>query len=115
MYFDPSIDRQISIFIPAEDIILPYGASEIASCHRVVHRMRKTKQDLIKLQRAGFYMDVELGEPQKFRTEIQEKKDKETGFTASYDDRFELYEAHVDMDLPGFEDKDEDGEETGRV
>jgi hypothetical protein len=113
VYFDPSLDRQISIFIPAEDIILPYGASEIASCHRVVHRMRKTKQDLIKLQRAGFYSDIELGEPQKFRTEIQEKKDKETGFTASYDDRFELYEAHVDLDLPGFEDKDEDGEETG--
>lgn len=113
VYYDPSIDRQVSIFIPAEDIILPYGASEIASCHRVTHRMRKTKQDLIKLQRAGFYMDVELGEPQKFRTEIQEKKDKETGFTASYDDRFELYEAHVDLDLPGFEDKDDNGEETG--
>ena len=113
VYYDPSIGRQISIFIPAEDIMLPYGASEIASCHRVTHRMRKTKQDIIKLQRAGFYMDVELGEPQKFRTEIQEKKDKETGFTATYDDRFELYEAHVDLNLPGFEDKDEDGEETG--
>jgi hypothetical protein len=113
VYYDPSIGRQISIFIPAEDIVLPYGASEIASCHRVTHRMRKTKQDIIKLQRAGFYMDVELGEPQKFRTEIQEKKDKETGFTATYDDRFELYEAHVDLDLPGFEDKDDNGEETG--
>ena len=113
VYYDPSIGRQISIFIPAEDIMLPYGASEIASCHRVTHRMRKTKQDIIKLQRAGFYMDVDIGEPQKFRTEIQEKKDKETGFTATYDDRFELYEAHVDLDLPGFEDKDENGEETG--
>ena len=113
VYFDPSIDRQVSMFIPAEDIILPYGASEIASCHRVTHRMRKTKQDLIKLQRANFYTDVELGEPQKFRTEIQEKKDKETGFTASYDDRFELYEVHADLDLPGFEDKDDSGEETG--
>jgi len=113
VYYDPSIGRQISIFIPAEDIILPYGASEIASCHRVVHRMRKTKIDLVKLQRAGFYRDVELGEPQKFRTEIQEKKDKETGFTATYDDRFELYEAHVDLDLPGFEDKDDSGEMTG--
>ena len=113
VYFDPSIGRQISIFIPAEDIILPYGASEIASCHRVTHRMRKTKQELIKLQKAGFYKDVELGEPAKFRTEIQEKKDKETGFSASYDDRFELYEAHVDLDLPGFEDKDGSGEMTG--
>jgi hypothetical protein len=113
VYFDPNIGRQISIFIPAEDIILPYGTSEIASCHRVTHRMRKTKQELIKLQKAGFYKDIELGEPQKFRTEIQEKKDKETGFSASYDDRFELYEAHVDLDLPGFEDKDDSGEMTG--
>ena len=113
VYFDPSIGRQISIFIPAEDIILPYGASEIASCHRVTHRMRKTKQELIKLQKAGFYKDVDLGEPVKFRTEIQEKKDKETGFSASYDDRFELYEIHADLDLPGFEDKDDSGEMTG--
>lgn len=112
VYYDPSIGRQASIFIPAEDIILPYGASEIASCHRVTHRMRKTKNDLIKLMHAGFYKDVELGEPEKFRTEIQEKKDKETGFTATYDDRFELYEIHADLDLPGFEDKD-DGEPTG--
>ena len=113
VYFDPSIGRQISIFIPAEDIIIPYGASEIAACHRVTHRMRKTKQELIKLQKAGFYKDIELGEPVKFQTEIQEKKDKETGFTATYDDRFELYEAHVDLDLPGFEDKDDAGEMTG--
>lgn len=112
VYYDPSIGRQASIFIPAEDIILPYGTSEIASCHRVTHRMRKNKNDLIKLMHAGFYQEVELGEPQKFRTEIQERKDKETGFTATYDDRFELYEIHVDLDLPGFEDKD-DGEPTG--
>jgi hypothetical protein len=113
VYYDPSLGRQVSIFIPAEDIILPYGASEIASCHRVTHRMRKTKNDLIKLQNAGFYRDVELGEPVKFQTEIQEKKDKETGFTATYDDRFELYEAHVDLDLPGYEDEDENGDPTG--
>lgn len=113
VYYDPSLGRQVSIFIPAEDIILPYGASEIASCHRVTHRMRKTKNDLVKLQNAGFYKDIELGEPQKFQTEIQEKKDKETGFTATYDDRFELYEAHVDLDLIGYEDKDENGDPTG--
>jgi hypothetical protein len=112
VYYDPSIGRQASIFIPAEDIILPYGASEIASCHRVTHRMRKNKNDIIKLMRAGFYKDTELGEPEKFKTDIQEKKDKETGFTATYDDRFELYEIHADLDLPGFEDED-DGEPTG--
>jgi hypothetical protein len=112
VYYDPSIGRQASIFIPAEDIILPYGASEIASCHRVTHRMRKNKNDIIKLMRAGFYKDTELGEPEKFKTDIQDKKDKETGFTATYDDRFELYEIHADLDLPGFEDED-DGEPTG--
>lgn len=113
VYYDPSIGRQASIFIPAEDIILPYGASEIASCHRVTHRMRKNKNDLTRLMHAGFYKDVELGEPEKFKTDIQDKKDKETGFTATYDDRFELYEIHADLDLPGFEDKDDDGETTG--
>ena len=113
VYYDPSIARQISIFIPAEDIILPYGASEIASCHRVTHRMHKTKNELTRLMYAGFYRDIDVGEPQKFRTEIQEKKDKETGFTATHDERFELFECHVDLDLPGYEDKDDSGEPTG--
>jgi len=112
VYYDPSIGRQISIFIPAEDIILPYGASEIASCYRVTHRMYKTKNELTKLMYAGFYRDIDVGEPQRFRTEIQEKKDKETGFTATHDERYELYECHVDLDLPGYEDE-EDGEKTG--
>ena len=113
VYYDPSIARQISIFIPAEDIILPYGASEIASCHRVTHRMHKTKNELTRLMYAGFYRDIDVGEPQKLRTEIQEKKDKETGFTATHDERFELFECHVDLDLPGYEDKDDSGEPTG--
>jgi len=113
VYFDPSLGRQISIFIPAEDIMLPYGASDIRTCPRVTHRMRKTKNDLIKLMHAGFYREVELGDPQKYSTDIQDKKDKETGFSASYDDRFELYEIHADLDLPGYEDKDENGEVTG--
>lgn len=113
VYYDPSLERQVSIFIPAEDIILPYGISEINTCHRITHVMRKTKNDLLKLINAGFYRDVELGEPSKFTSDIQERKDKETGFSATYDDRFEIYEAHVDMDLPGYEDKDKDGNVTG--
>ena len=112
VYYDPSLERQVSVFVPAEDILIPYGTSDITVCHRITHRMRKTKNDLIKLMHAGFYREVELGEPQKFYTDIQDKKDKETGFSASYDDRFELYEIHVDLDLPGYEDK-VDGEETG--
>ena len=112
VYYDPGLGRQVSVFIPAEDIIIPYGTSEIMSSPRVTHVMRKTKNELQKLMHAGFYLDVELGEPQKFKSDIQEKKDKETGFNASYDDRFEVYEIHADLDLPGFEDED-DGEATG--
>ena len=109
VYYDPSLERQVAIFVPAEDIIIPYGTSELNTCHRLTHRMRKTKNELIKLMKAGFYRDVDLGEPQKFQTDIQEKKDRETGFSATYDDRFELYEIHADLDLPGFEDEDDDG------
>jgi len=113
VYYDPSLERQVAIFVPAEDIIIPYGTSELTTCYRLTHRMRKTKNELVKLMKAGFYRDVELGEPQKFQTDIQERKDKETGFSATYDDRFELYEIHVDLDLPGYEDEDDDGELTG--
>jgi len=113
VYYDPSLERQVSVFIPAEDIILPYGISEINTCHRITHVMRKTKNDLLKLINAGFYKDVDLGEPSKFTSDIQERKDKETGFSATYDDRFEIYEAHVDLDLPGYEDKDKEGNATG--
>lgn len=114
IYFDPSLNRQVAIFIPAEDVILPYGSSDIETCSRITHRMRKNKNELLKLMNAGFYAEVDLNdEPDTFLNEIQQKKDKETGFSASYDDRFELYEIHADLDLPGFEDKDDDGEPTG--
>jgi hypothetical protein len=113
VYFDPSLNRQVSIFIPAEDILLPYGTSDIQTCYRVTHQMRKTKNEIIKLQQAGFYLDVELGEPDKAISEINKAKDKETGFSDLNDERFTLYECHVDLDLKGFEDEDEDGEPTG--
>ncbi len=113
VYFDPSLGRQVSIFIPAEDILLPYGTSDIQTCYRVTHQMRKTKNEIIKLQQAGFYVDVELGEPDKAISEINKAKDKETGFSDLNDERFTLYECHVDLDLKGFEDEDEDGEPTG--
>ena len=112
VYYDPSLERQVSIFIPAEDVLLPYGVSEINTCHRITHVMRKNKNDLLKLMNAGFYKEIDLGEPSKFTSDIQERKDKETGFSASYDDRFEIYESHVDLDIPGYEDED-DGEKTG--
>lgn len=109
VYYDPSLERQVSVFVPAEDVILPYGTSDLKTSYRITHRMRKSKNDLIKLMHAGFYREVELGEPAKYMSDIQDKKDKETGFSASYDDRFELYEVHADLDLPGFEDADDEG------
>jgi hypothetical protein len=115
VYFDPSIGRQTSIFIPAEDILLPYGTSDIQSCYRVTHVMRKTKNEILELQQAGFYCDVELGTPDRAIDEINKAKDKETGFADLNDERFTLYESHVKLvfkDDP-LVDKDDDGELTG--
>ena len=113
VYYDPGLGRQVSVFVPAEDIILPYGATDMDTCYRVTHVMRKTKNEILKLQQAGFYLDVELTEPTKERNDIKQAKDKETGFSDLNDDRYTLYECHVDLDLEGYKDVDEDGEETG--
>ena len=107
VYFDPSLNRQVAIFIPAEDIIIPYGASSLKTSDRVAHIMRKTKNDMKKLQVAGFYRDVELGEPQIIHTDIEKKKAEDQGFTLTDDDRYQILEIHVDYDLPGYEDEDE--------
>ena len=113
VYFDPGLGRQVSIFVPAEDMLLPYGATDMDTCYRVTHVMRKTKNEIVKLQAAGFYRDIELGEPSRAQTDIQKAKDKETGFSDLNDERFTLYECHVDLDLEGYEDLDEDGDPTG--
>ena len=112
VFYDPNLQRQVSLFIPAEDVIISYGASSIETAERVSHRMYKTKNEIRKLQVAGFYRDVEIGEPQRTKDEIEERKNKETGFNSLNDDRYELYECHVNLDLEGYEDK-EDGEPTG--
>ena len=113
VYYDPNIGRQVSIFVPAEDIILPYGTSDLDTCYRVTHVMRKTKNEIVKLQQAGFYRDIELPDPNKEKDDIKKAKDKETGFSDINDSRYTLYESHVDLVLKGDEDKDEDGEPTG--
>jgi len=113
VYYDPGLGRQVSMFIPAEDMLLPYGATDMDTCHRITHVMRKTKNEIIKLQQAGFYLDIELPDAPKDRTDIQKAKDKETGFNDLNDDRYTLYECHVDLNLDGYEDMTEDGEETG--
>jgi hypothetical protein len=113
VYYDPSLERQVSIYVPAEDVVVPYGASNLESAERVTHAMRKTPNDLRKLQVAGFYRDVELGEPQDTLDEVEKKIAEKMGFRATADDRFKILEMQVDLDLKGYEDKDKDGEETG--
>jgi hypothetical protein len=113
VYYDPNLGRQVSIFIPAEDILLPYGATDLDTCYRLTHVMRKTKNEILKLQQAGFYRDIDLPDAPKDRTDIQKAKDKETGFNDLNDERYTLFECHVDLDLEGYEDEDEDGEITG--
>jgi len=113
IYFDPSLDRAAAPFIPAEDIVVPYGATSLESAERVTHRMRKTENEMRRLQVAGFYRDVDLGEPQTVMDDVEKQKAKEQGFNASIDDRFQLLEMHVDLDLGGYEDLGEDGKPTG--
>lgn len=113
IYFDPSLDRQVAIFIPAEDIVVPYGAPNLEGAERVTHRMRKTKNELRRLQYAGFYRDVDLGDPIRVMDEVEKQKAEDQGFSASMDDRFQLLEMHVNLDLPGYPDVDKDNNETG--
>jgi hypothetical protein len=113
VYYDPNLGRQVSLFVPAEDLIVPYGATDLQSAERVTHVMRKTENELRKLQVAGFYRDVDLGDPVSSFDEVEKKIAEKMGFQASSDDRFKILEIQVNLDIPGHEDKDEDGEPTG--
>jgi hypothetical protein len=113
VYYDPSKGRQMAMFITAEDIVVPYGASSLETAERVTHVMRKTKNEVLKLQEAGFYSDVDLGEPSMELDDIEKQKAEEQGITALQDDRFRFLEMHVDLDLPGYEHKNKKGEATG--
>ena len=107
VYFDPNLGRQVAVYIPAEDVIVPYGASNIESAERVTHVMRKTDNELRRLQVSGFYRDVELGEAQPYHTDIEEKKAKDTGFSLTDDDRYTLYEIHVTTTLQGVDEEED--------
>jgi hypothetical protein len=113
VYYDPSKGRQMAVFIPAEDIVVPYGASNLETSPRVTHVMRKTENEILQLQDAGFYMDVELGEPTYELDDIEKQKAEETGMSAIEDDRFRILEIHVDLDLPGYEHKNKKKKPTG--
>jgi hypothetical protein len=113
VYYDPSIGRQVAMFIPAEDIVVPYGASNLERAERVTHVMRKTENEIAKLQEAGFYMDVDLGDPSYELDDIEKQKAEEMGMSALQDDRFRVLEMHVDLDLKGYEHENKKGEKTG--
>ena len=108
VYFDPNLGRQTALYIPAEDVIVPYGASNIETAERVTHVMRKTTNELKKLQVAGFYRDVDLGDPVTFHTDIEEKKAEEGGYTLTADDRYSLYEIHADLVIEGVDEEDDE-------
>tara|TARA_R110001632_G_scaffold20842_1_gene61915 strand:- start:2360 stop:4828 length:2469 start_codon:yes stop_codon:yes gene_type:complete len=108
VYFDPNMGRQCALYIPAEDVIVPYGASNIETAERVCHIMRKTKNEIRKLQVSGFYRDIELGDPVSFHTDIEEAKADDGGFTLSDDSRYTLYEIHADLIIDGSGDSEED-------
>ena len=113
VYVDAALDRQVSMYVPAEDLVMPYGASSLEASERVTHVMRKTENELKRLQIAGFYRDVEIGEPQSSLDEVEKKIAEKLGFRATTDDRYKILEMHVDLDLPGFEHTDDKGEPTG--
>jgi len=113
VYFDPHLDRQVSIFVPAEDLVVPYGASNLEAAERITHVMRKTENELRRLQIAGFYRDIDLGEPNNVLDEVEKKIAEKMGFRATTDNRFKLLEMNVDLDLKGYEHKDKKGRKTG--
>tara|TARA_X000001388_G_C2229171_1_gene122411 strand:+ start:57 stop:2384 length:2328 start_codon:yes stop_codon:yes gene_type:complete len=107
VYYDPNMGRQVAVFVPAEDVIVPYGASHIETAERVTHVMRKTKNELKKLQASGFYVDVDLGEPQAYHSDIEERKAEEGGYSLTNDNRYSIYEVHADIVIDGVDDSDE--------
>ena len=113
VYVDVQLDRQVSMYCPAEDVVVPYGASNLQSAERVTHVMRKTENEVRRLQHEGFYRDVDLGEPVQMMDEVEKKIAEKLGFRATEDNRFKLLEMHVEIDLEGYEHKDDDGEPTG--
>ena len=109
VYYDPSLGRQVAMFIPAEDMIVPYGAANLETADRVTHVMRKTKNEIKKLQAAGFYRDVDLGDPVLVLDDIEKKKAEQNGYSATSDDRFRILEMHINYQMPGYEDEDDIG------
>tara|TARA_R100001443_G_scaffold29693_2_gene42932 strand:- start:2189 stop:4642 length:2454 start_codon:yes stop_codon:yes gene_type:complete len=114
VYYDPNMGRPCAMFVPAEDFVVSYGAADLTTCERATHVMKKTSNEIKKLQVAGFYIDIDLTAPTPDISDIQEKYNRLTGDSDNYefDNRHTLLEMHVDIDLVGFEDMSM-GEQTG--
>ena len=113
VYFDPNTDRPAAVFVPAEDVVVPYGATSLEAAERITHVMRKNENDLRRLQVSGFYRDIDIGEPNNTLDDVEKKIAQKLGFSATTDDRYKLLEMHVDLDLEGYEHKGKDGKPTG--
>lgn len=113
VYPDTQKEIPAAPYIPAEDVIVPYGTSSLRNAERITHVMRKTKNEIKRLQYSGFYRDVDLGEPMNILSDIEKKKAEQQGYKTSDDDRYRILEIHTDLDIEGLEDVDEDGEPTG--
>jgi hypothetical protein len=113
VYFDPSLGRQVSMYVAAEDVVVPYGASSLEVAERVTHVMRKTPNELKKLQASGFYRDVDLPDPVNSMDEVEQKISEQLGFRAETDDRYKLLEMHVDLVIEDDEYRSEDENELG--
>jgi len=100
VYYDPSLGRQVSMYIPAEDVVVPYGASNLEMSPRLTHVMRKTQNELRRLQSSGFYRDIDLPEPDDTFDEIEKAIAEKMGFSATTDDRHKLLEMHVEISIP---------------
>ena len=108
VYYDSNLGRQVALFIPAEDCIVPYGASHIETAERVTHVMRKTKNELKKLQVNEFYRDIELEDPEPYHSDIEIRKAEEGGYSLTDDERYAIYEVHADLVIEGFDDSDDE-------
>ena len=113
VYYDPHLERQVAMYVPAEDLVVPYGASSLEAAERVTHVMRKNENEIKRLQEAGFYRDIDLGDPVNTMDEVEKKIAEKMGFRATSDDRYKLLEMQVELDLPGYEHKNKKGEPTG--
>lgn len=113
VYYDTNLERPVSLYVPAEDLVVPYGASNLQSSERITHIMRKTSNELRKMQVSGFYLDVDVGDPVHDTNEVEKKIAEKQGFDNVNDGRHRILEIHTYYDLKGFEDKDEKGHKTG--